>query len=237
VRFGNPVPGRIGAPGKPDPDSGFVVTQAFNETATQYGPHDGLDVDNGGPSGDPILAMADGEVYQAFFDSASGGAGIVRIDHGDGWTTGYAHMDTIYVAPGEHVAEGQQIGRLDSTGWVTGPHLHYDVTLNNRRQDPWPYANHPPPAEEGTFWMRTYSGADFEQHGDRMVTLAGARFRADTSTDADILEEFAAGQTVAPHAIVTGQTVNGSDKWYLAWMYAASRYRLGAFHVSTLEEY
>jgi hypothetical protein len=234
MRFGNPVPGRVGPKGKPDPDSGFVITQGFGDTATQYGPHDGLDIDNGGPSGDPILAMAAGTVYQAFFDSASGGAGIVRIDHGDGWTTGYAHMDAIFVAPGEIVAEGDQIGRLDSTGWVSGPHLHYDVTRHNVREDPAPYLNAPPPSE-GAFWMHTYGGADFEQHTAKHETLAGARFRADTNTDAAIIEEFGAGVVVQPHAVVAGQKVNGSTDWYLAWMYADGRYRMGAFHVSTLE--
>jgi len=230
--FGNPVPGLIGAPGKPDPTSGFVVTQPFGSTSTQYGPHDGLDIDNGGPSGDPILAMADGTVYQAFFDSASGGAGIVRIDHGDGWSTGYAHMDELYVRVGDHVEQGDHIGSLDSTGWVSGPHLHYDVSHHNVRQDPWPYAN---AISSEELWMRTYSGADFDQHTQQHRTLEGARFRADTTTDAAIFETFGAGVTVQPHAIVTGENVSGSDKWYLAWLYTDGRYRLGALHVSTLD--
>jgi murein DD-endopeptidase MepM/ murein hydrolase activator NlpD len=235
MHFGNPVRGLIGPKGKPDPASGYVVTQAFSETATQYGPHDGLDVDNGGPAGDAILAMADGAIYQAFFDGASGGAGIVRIDHGDGWTTGYAHMDAIHVVTGQHVTRGQHIGDLDSTGWVTGPHLHYDVSRHNVRQDPWPFANAPEPAQEGAFWVPTYGGAEFDHYdGAGLDTLAGARFRADTTTAAAILEEFAAGVAVVPHAIVKGQSVNGSDRWYLAWMYTDGRYRLGAFHVSTL---
>ena len=233
MRFGNPVRGLVGPKGKPDPASGFVVTQGFGDLATQYGPHDGLDIDNGGPSGDDVLAMAAGSVYQSFFDAASGGAGIIRIDHGDGWTSGYAHLSKLYVAAGAKVSEGTHIGELDSTGWVTAPHLHYDISRHGERLDPEPYLNAPSSAE-GEFWMHTYGGADFEQHSERHTTLAGARFRADTSTDAAIIEEFAAGQSVTPHAIVKGGSANGSDRWYLAWMYADGRYRMGAFHVSTL---
>jgi len=232
--FGNPIPGLIGAPGKPDPTSGFVVTQPFGSMATQYGPHDGLDIDNGGPSGDPILAMADGTVYVAFFDGASGGAGIVRIDHGDGWSTGYAHMDELYVRVGDRVEQGDHIGSLDSTGWVSGPHLHYDVSRDDERLDPWPYAN-ASSSSTGGFWVRTYSGADFEHTTKRYTTLDGARFRADTNTSATIIETFSAGQSMSPHAIVKGEHVNGSDDWLLAWVYADGRYQLGAFHVSTLK--
>jgi murein DD-endopeptidase MepM/ murein hydrolase activator NlpD len=140
--FGNPIRGLIGPyGGAPDPDSGFRVTRPYaDESMPQYGPHDGLDIGNG-QSGADILAMADGEVYQAFFDAASGGAGIVRIDHGGGWTTGYAHMSTIRVSAGQRVAKGAHIADLDTTGWATGAHLHYDVTEGGRRRDPWPYCN------------------------------------------------------------------------------------------------
>jgi len=236
MRFGNPVDGLIGPPGAPDPDSGYVITQGFGDTATPYGPHDGLDVGaSPDPSGAPVLAMAAGEVYQAFYDSASGGAGIVRVDHGDGWTSGHAHLKAIAVGVGDQVGTGDKLGELDSTGWVSGPHLHYDISRHGERLDPWPYANQPPEAEEGTFWVHTYGGAEYEHVSGRYTTLAGARFRADTSTSAAILEEFAAGQSMTPHAKVKGGTANGSDRWFLAWAYVDGRYRLGAFHTSTLE--
>jgi murein DD-endopeptidase MepM/ murein hydrolase activator NlpD len=233
MKFGNPIAGRLGALGKPDPDSGWAVTRGFADNSMpQYGPHDGLDVGNGA-SGGAVLAMADGTVYQAFFDSASGGAGIVRIDHGDGWTTGYAHMDTIAVRAGQAVRMGAEIGRHDTTGWATGAHLHYDISEGAYRRDPWPYANQLLGSSEG-FWMHTYGGADFDATDKRYKTLAGARFRSDTSTSAGIIEEFSAGVAVSPHAIVKGGSVNGDDRWYLAWMYADNKYRMGAFHRSTL---
>ena len=83
--------------------------------------------------------------------------------------------------------------------------------------------------------MHTYGGAEFAQDNKPRETLAGARFRADTNTSAAIIEEFGAGVAVIPHAKVDGASVNGSDQWYLAWMYADGRWRMGAFHSSTLE--
>jgi murein DD-endopeptidase MepM/ murein hydrolase activator NlpD len=120
------------------PPGEFRVTRSFGDMSfPQHGPHDGLDVGNG-RTHDPILAMAPGTVTQAAFDPNSGGAAIVRIDHGDGWSSGYAHMDRIDVSQGQRVSEGTQVGILGSTGWVSGAHLHFDITRNGVRLDPWP---------------------------------------------------------------------------------------------------
>jgi murein DD-endopeptidase MepM/ murein hydrolase activator NlpD len=135
--FGNPVRGRIGRLGHPDPVSRFVVTRAFNDGSfPQFGPHDGLDIDNGAPSGDPIVAMADGKVSVVRLDAS--GAKIVRIAHADGFSTGYAHLQDFLVAVGRTVVRGQQIGTLGGTGFVTAPHLHFDISLHGQRRDPWP---------------------------------------------------------------------------------------------------
>lgn len=135
--FGNPVKGRIGRVGHPDPASRFVVTRAFNDGSfPQFGPHDGLDIDNGNPPGDPILAIADGKVTVVRTDD--NGARIVRIKHADGYSSGYAHLETVLVKVNDPVVRGQQVGTLGGTGFVTAPHLHFDITLDDRRRDPWP---------------------------------------------------------------------------------------------------
>lgn len=142
--FGNPVRGRIGRTHHPDPQSGFVVTRPFNDlTFPEFGPHDGLDIDNGGPPGDPILAMANGIVGATFSDD--NGARIVRIDHTRSFSTGYAHLQDVFVFLGQRLDRGQQIGTLGSTGFVTGPHLHFDISRSGKRVDPWPLLeqNHP----------------------------------------------------------------------------------------------
>lgn len=148
--FGNPVRGRIGRPHHPDPESRFVVTRPFNDlTFPMFGPHDGLDVDNGGPPGDPILAMGSGTVVSAFSDE--NGARIVRIRHTGGFSTGYAHLQDIFVVLGQRLIRGQQIGTLGSTGFVTGPHLHFDISRSGNRLDPWPLLEQNHPRKED--WM------------------------------------------------------------------------------------
>jgi murein DD-endopeptidase MepM/ murein hydrolase activator NlpD len=63
---------------------------------------------------------------------------VVDLDHGDGFTTRYAHLSKIEVAPGDTVATGTVIGRLGNTGRSTGPHLHYEIRVHGRPINPVP---------------------------------------------------------------------------------------------------
>jgi murein DD-endopeptidase MepM/ murein hydrolase activator NlpD len=137
--FGNPVEGRIGRLGHPDPLSRFVVTQWFKD-----GVHDGLDIDNGGPPGeDLILAIRKGEVAEIREDDH--GAKIVRINHADGWSSGYGHLHEFIVTHvGQPVVRGMPIGLLGDTG-LGGIHVHFDISRHGVRLNPWPLLaqNHP----------------------------------------------------------------------------------------------
>jgi hypothetical protein len=199
MRFGNPVKGRIGRLGHPDPVSKFVVTRVFRDLSMpEHGAHDGLDVDNGGPPGDPILAMADGEVSQIRIDDH--GAKIVRISHGDDWSTGYAHLATILVdRVRQPVDRGQQIGTLGDTGAATGPHIHFDISRDGKRRDPWPLLEQNQTDEEE--WMPLPLRERFE----RWTVPAGTRFftegpgigpakRFDTDTKLETVAESADGK-------------------------------------------
>jgi murein DD-endopeptidase MepM/ murein hydrolase activator NlpD len=136
-RFGNPVRGKVGRLKHPDPDTGFVITRVYGDKSfPQFGDHDGLDLARGRHRGDPVIAMAGGTVTVAF--TRESGAMIVRIDHGDGWSSGYGHLDSIVVNPREEVERGTQIGTLGNTGHTTGPHLHFDISRHGHRRDPWP---------------------------------------------------------------------------------------------------
>ncbi len=82
-------------------------------------------IDIAAPRGTPIIAADGGTVVSAHF--ARGYGRMVVIDHGNGYQTLYAHMDSYYVAVGQTVSKGHVIGRCGSTGNSTGPHLHFEV--------------------------------------------------------------------------------------------------------------
>lgn len=92
-------------------------------------PH--LGVDYGAPVGTSVLASASGTVI---FVGRDGGYGkLVKIRHPNGYVTSYAHLSRIDVRRGQRVKQGEQIGRVGSTGLSTGPHLDYRVQDKNRR--------------------------------------------------------------------------------------------------------
>ena len=88
--------------------------------------HNGIDL--AGPQGTPIYAAKSGTVTTATYSGAYGY--YVTINHGDGYSTLYAHMTHYVVSSGQYVSQGQVIGYMGSTGWSTGPHLHYTVYYN-----------------------------------------------------------------------------------------------------------
>ncbi len=107
-----------------------------NGTITQeyWSGHRALDI--GAWIGAPIYAADAGYVIYAGWDN-SGYGNMVEINHGNGFITLYAHMNTIYVSVGDEVSKGQQIGEMGSTGHSTGPHLHFEVRLNGVQRNPW----------------------------------------------------------------------------------------------------
>ena len=84
--------------------------------------------------GDPIYAADNGVVI---FAGWGGGYGnLVRVSHGNGYQTYYAHFNSFAVGCGEPVYQGQILGYCGTTGWSTGPHLHYEIRLNGVPLDP-----------------------------------------------------------------------------------------------------
>jgi len=82
----------------------------------------------------PVEATAPGVV--SFTGERSGYGNTVEIDHGHGFKTRYAHLESIFVKVGQQVALGQKLGAMGSTGRSTGPHLHYEVWVDGRAQNP-----------------------------------------------------------------------------------------------------
>ncbi len=98
--------------------------------------HPGIDIAN--DMGTPIVATADGVVEYAGWNS--GGYGnMVDINHGNGIMTRYGHASQVVVSAGQYVRRGQLIAYMGSTGFSTGPHVHYEVHVNGQRVNPISY--------------------------------------------------------------------------------------------------
>ena len=100
----------------------------------EYKLHTGTDFAAPGINQKPIYAVRDGVVHTA--EVSKGYGNYIVIDHGDGIATLYAHCDSIAVKQGAKVTQGQVIGRVGSTGYATGPHLHFEVRVNGKTTNP-----------------------------------------------------------------------------------------------------
>ena len=94
--------------------------------------HTGIDL--GANYGDKIYSSADGVVLDVAYMGAYGLT--VVIDHGHAIGTVYAHMSRARVAKGQTVTAGQEIGRVGCSGWCTGPHVHYEVRVASKPENP-----------------------------------------------------------------------------------------------------
>jgi len=112
--------------------AGGGVGPRTNPYTGQKGCHTGQDVS--APAGTPIRAMASGIVWYAGWSTAYGN--VTLIDHGDGLMTMYAHQSRFALRKGAGVVAGDVIGYVGSTGYSTGPHLHFEVHVNGKNYDP-----------------------------------------------------------------------------------------------------
>lgn len=113
-----------------------------NPGISGWGFHGGTDITGGGIHGKPVYATRAGKVITAV--TSNSGYGIyVLIDHGDGYSSLYAHMSARYVNSGDSVSKGQMIGRVGSTGNSTGPHLHFEIRYYGEKKNPMNYVKKP----------------------------------------------------------------------------------------------
>ena len=122
LRMKAPVPGPR--------SSSFGLRRVFNGQSRQ--PHSGMDI--AAPTGTPVVAPIDGVVIDSgdyFFNGRT-----LWIDHGQGLLSMMCHLDRIDVGVGDRVTAGQAVAAVGATGRVTGPHLHWSISLNRALVDP-----------------------------------------------------------------------------------------------------
>jgi murein DD-endopeptidase MepM/ murein hydrolase activator NlpD len=132
------------------PVEGGEATDSFGGRRNPFGGgssefHSGQDIS--AERGTPVYAA--GIATVKFAGTQSGYGQIIILDHGAGLTTRYGHLSKIEVEAGQELARGTQIGRVGSTGRSTGPHLHYEVRINEEPVNPRAYLPTPARASDG----------------------------------------------------------------------------------------
>jgi len=116
-----------------------ILTDGFGGRSDPFtgeaGQHNAIDISSA--VGAPIRSPADGIVVKA--EWANGYGNVVYISHGYGYSTRYGHLSAFNVRAGQRVKRGDMIGQVGSTGRSTGPHLHYEVRVNNNPVNPLEY--------------------------------------------------------------------------------------------------
>lgn len=119
--------------------SSYTITSEFggreSPTAGASSNHQGIDI--GAPQGSAIVAAASGTVVTAAYSVSAGN--YVIISHGNGISTVYMHASALYVSAGQTVSAGESIAAVGSTGYSTGAHLHFGVTVNGSYVNPHQY--------------------------------------------------------------------------------------------------
>ncbi len=111
------------------PTQGHRITQYYSWR------HHGLDIANN--VGTPIYSSDAGTVQYARWSNGYGNN--IVVNHGGGKQTRYAHLSKFYCSKGDRIAKGENIGAMGSTGWSTGPHVHFEVIINGKRYNPLNY--------------------------------------------------------------------------------------------------
>jgi murein DD-endopeptidase MepM/ murein hydrolase activator NlpD len=116
-----------------------ILTDGFGGRSDPFtgepGTHNAIDISSA--IGQAVRAPADGIVVKS--EWANGYGNVVYISHGYGYSTRYGHLKNFAVRPGQRIKRGDVIGYVGSTGRSTGPHLHYEVRLNNNPVNPLEY--------------------------------------------------------------------------------------------------
>lgn len=117
------------------PVSGTITSRYGVSSRIRKSNHTGLDIS--AKTGTPIKAISDGTVTSAKYSGSYGN--LVKIDHGNGVETWYAHTSKMYVKNGQKVKAGDTIAAVGSTGNSTGPHLHLEIRVNGKHVNPQKY--------------------------------------------------------------------------------------------------
>ena len=187
----------------------FPCGQAWSgQTRTDHSPANAIDFNRTDDLGDPVVASAPGTVDVVTNLGSTSYGKYVRINHGGGYTTYYAHLNAFNVSVGQSVSYGRVIGYVGTTGNSTGPHLHYEQRLSGN--DIQARFN----GALALYWgTRTYTSDNgCSGPGSGTVNTAGAPLtvRSGPGTTFAAVDSLPDGTHVSIACQTTGQTVTGT---------------------------
>lgn len=180
------------------------------QTRTDHSPPNAIDFNRADDFGDTVVAAAGGtvSVVRDLGDTSYGK--YVVIDHGGGWTTYYAHLNSWSVSVGQSISKGQKVGYVGSTGGSTGPHLHFEERLNGVAQKV--DFNGVQALYWGTQNYTSHNTCTSTSGYTGTVNTSGAdlNVRSGPSTSYSIVGQVADGQKVTFTCQVKGQSITGT---------------------------
>ncbi|KAB1915078.1 M23 family metallopeptidase [Micromonospora sp. AMSO31t] len=189
----------------------FPCNQSWSgQTRSDHSPAYAIDFNRTDDLGDPVVASAPGTVDRVTDLGGTSYGKYVRIDHGNGYTTYYAHLSSFNVSVGQTVGYGRVIGYVGSTGGSTGPHLHYEQRLNGN--DIQARFNGALALYWGTKTYTSDNGCSGANTGAGTVNTAGAALtvRSGPGTGYSAVGSVADGAGVTIYCQTSGTTVTGT---------------------------
>ena len=203
------------------------------QTRTNHSPANSVDFNRTDDIGDPVVAAAGGKVTRVDNEGNVSYGRWVEIDHGSGYRTRYAHLNSQSVSVGQSVSKGQKIGTVGSTGGSTGPHLHYELRLNGTAIKPVFHGS------TALFWgTKNYTSHNCNGGGGGGVTgtvnTSGLPLtvRSAASTNASAVGSVADGAKVNITCQKLGSSVTGTYGTSKLWDFIGDGYIADAY-VST----
>ncbi|MES2316099.1 MAG: peptidoglycan DD-metalloendopeptidase family protein [Pseudomonadota bacterium] len=189
----------------------FACGQVWSgSTTTNHNPQNAVDLNRTDDLGDAVVAAASGRVVTVTDLGGTSYGKYVVIDHGSGWKTYYAHLNSFSVSVGNNVSQGQKIGAVGTTGGSTGPHLHHEQRLNGSAQKiVWNGA-------QILYWgAKSYTskngcGSATGAPGTVNTTSLDLNVRSGPGTSYSIVDSLSDGAAVHISCQTTGTTVTGT---------------------------
>lgn len=200
-----------GAAAKPSFQLPFPCGQVWSgQTRTTHSPPNAVDFNRTNDVDDPVVASAAGTVSTVTNLGNRSYGKYVVVNHGGGWTTYYAHLNSFAVSVGARVSAGQRIGTVGSTGGSTGPHLHFEQRLNNSLQKV--VLNGTQALYWGTRSYTSHNACGSSTGAQGRVDTAGAPLtvRSGPGTGSSAVGTVADGATVTISCQTTGTSVTGT---------------------------